>query len=67
MRHASDTVVLCMFDKPCYYKHYKANGSKNRKKHAWKKALYICEFDEKCNQQKTMNHIAASRKYGIQK
>jgi len=56
-------VNVCLLKKGCYFKHFKNNGIG----HAWKKALNICEFNGKCNQKKTLDHIDASRRYGIKK
>ena len=58
-----DLVSLCMFGGECSYKHLKYNG----RRHGWKKALVLCTFDGACNQKRVMNHVEASRKYGIEK
>ena len=56
-----NVVNLCMFKGECYFKTLKNNGSS----HGWKKSLFLCAFEGNCNQKKIMNHIMASRLYGI--
>jgi len=56
-------IAICIYEKDCHFKSLKNNGSL----HGWKKSLYVCNFEDTCNQKRVMDHIGASRKYGVLK
>ena len=62
IRRKPNVVTLCMFKGACSSKHLKNNDG-----HRWKKGLLLCTFNGTCNQKVVMDHIGASKKYGIPK
>ena len=63
---APDIVSICIYKKKCYFKKLQRNST-TKKGTSWKNALTLCLFEDKCNQKRIMDHVGASRKYGVPK